>query len=103
MRINYYPWDQNGYKPEASCLIVNCTDGLKVRLKTNENEIKATYQKMNDPVYKDSCLELFLSPSLQTPDFYFNFELNSLGSLLLGYGTKREERHRVILENFRDR
>jgi hypothetical protein len=102
IKINHYPWDTNGYKPNAECKIVKCADGFKVRLETFEKEITATYTQMNDPVYKDSCLELFISPFQNDPDYYFNFELNPLGALLLGCGSKEQGRKRIILPNFKD-
>ncbi len=102
MTINHYPWDANGYKPNAECRVVCCADGLKVRMEASEKEITATYSEMNDPVYKDSCLEFFVSPFQDNPDYYFNFELNPLGTLLLGRGSKQLGRERINIENFKE-
>lgn len=101
MKIEHYPWDVNGYTPEAECRILCCTDGFKVNLFAAESVIKATYTEMNDPVYKDSCLELFLAPAPHASEHYFNFELNPLGTLLLSYGKDRFERERIGQDDFK--
>ncbi len=41
----------------------------------------ARYQGFQQPVFKDSCVELFLQPHGQGG--YFNFEFNALGAMLL--------------------
>lgn len=90
--IRYYPWNESGYTPKAYAKMY-CTDySLHIQLCTFEKEIKTVYEKMNDPVYKDSCLEFFIQPAPLDDGRYLNFELNSRGTLLLGIGKGRDDR-----------
>ena len=44
-------------------------------------------------VWEDSCCELFLSPVADGT--YYNLECNAAGTLLIGFGAKREGRERA--------
>src|SRR5690606_19542787 len=54
-----------------------------------EKHLKAVYRETNQPVYKDSCVEFFVSFDGKN---YYNLEFNSLGTALIGYGASREAR-----------
>ena len=60
-------------------------------MKTSETRIKAVHNERDSEVYKDSCMEFFLQPDTDDPD-YLNFEINALGVLHLGYGTNTDNR-----------
>ena len=53
-----------------------------------EENPKAIYDKYNDPVYKDSCLEFFVRFNSESPK-YMNFEMNSNGAFLAAVRTDR--------------
>lgn len=59
--IDCYPWDQNGYKPFAEAKLAYTRTCFHIRLKACENRVKAVYDNINDPVYKDSCMEFFFN------------------------------------------
>ena len=44
-------------------------------------------------VWEDSCCELFISPA--DDDTYYNIECNAAGTMLIGFGPKREGRERA--------
>lgn len=94
-RIDYYPWDSNGYKPEAEVKLFYTESHLHIRLKAWEKIIRATFMNTNDEVYKDSCVEFFFKPNPDKDDRYFNFEMNPFGTLLLGLGKDRSTRVRI--------
>lgn len=52
--------------------------------KVKEKYLKSIYLKTNEPVYKYSCVEFFISFD---EIHYYNFEFNSLGTALVGYGS----------------
>ena len=52
----------------------------------------ARFVKPGDPVYKDSCLELFCNFAPKVSDCYFNFEMNANGAYLVGFGPGRHDR-----------
>jgi len=67
---------------------------LYVRLTSTEPCILARYTGECDPVYQDSCLEMFLCPKAEDGR-YFNFEFNPNGSSFVGFGYGREDRMRL--------
>lgn len=73
-----------------------CHDGEKLylRMEAEESPVRATLTGPLDHVCRDSCLEFFLAPD--GGQRYFNFELNPLGTLYLGFGARRPMRVRQL-------
>ena len=63
-----------------------------VLFQVKEPEIRATFHAHGDPVFKDSCVEFFISDAEGT---YLNVECNPLGAVLSGIGRSRHERLRM--------
>ncbi|MBE6683492.1 MAG: hypothetical protein E7595_04985 [Ruminococcaceae bacterium] len=86
--ISNYKWTE-GYSPEAFAQLIYIEGrGFALRMACKEASPKAIYEKYNDPVYKDSCLEFFVSFNNQSPK-YMNFEMNSNGAFLAAVRTER--------------
>jgi len=96
--IDNCPWDENGYRPRSEAKVYYTDEAFHVLLKSFENEIKAVYENINDPVCKDSCLEFFINPAPETDNRYLNFEFNPLGTMLLGLGEGRNGRKLIELD-----
>ncbi len=94
--IMNFPWDDNGYRPKAFAQACHTEDALHVKLTAFEHKLRAVYGAMNEPVYTDSCLEFFIIPDPENDSRYLNFEINPLGTLLLGLGSTRDGR--ILLE-----
>ncbi|MBQ2846789.1 MAG: hypothetical protein IJE74_00840 [Clostridia bacterium] len=90
--IDSFMWDTNGCKPEsyASMFAVK-GEGIHALLWSFEENIRCECTRRDDPVYTDSCLELFLMP-VDGDNRYINFEVNSNGVYLSQIGTCREDR-----------
>lgn len=88
--IHNTPWVEYSYKPKVSFAMAYGDYGLFLKFYVEENHVKAVYSKPNDPVYKDSCVELFFSYA-DEPEYY-NFEFNCAGTCLLGFGKGRGNR-----------
>lgn len=89
-------WPAFPYCPEVRFKIAH--DGLCIYLEyqVREQQILARYRRVNEPVYKDSCVEFFLSFD---QEHYYNMEFNALGTALVGYGkNKKGERQRLSSE-----
>lgn len=97
--IKYFPWDVNGYKPEAYARAFYTDTHIYINLRAYEKKIKALYLNENEPVYKDSCLEFFIKPNPEKDGRYMNFEMNSYGTLLLGLGENRNGRSKPDITN----
>ncbi len=98
LRIDCYPWQGPAdYRPNASARLVRFRGGFAVRMWTDEQPLLARAVRMNDDVFRDSCMEFFLQPDRDQAG-YFNFELNPLGTLLLGFGPDRGGRRRIAAD-----
>jgi len=102
LSIDNYLWENNGYEPVTKAKLFYTDTHLHIFFKSYEKEIKVTYYNMNEDVYKNSCVEFFVNPNPEKDDRYFNFEMNAVGTLLLGLGVNRHGRKRFDIENFRE-
>ena len=87
-RIEEYPWksEERPYSPEkVEFRVLHDGSSLYVRFDTWEEEVRATYTVPNDPVCRDSCVEFFFQPD-NADGRYLSFEINPLGTLLIGLG-----------------
>ena len=71
------------------CAVKN--KGLFVLFFSEEPQPKAVYTKRDEPVYKDSCMELFIQP-ITDDKRYVNFEINPNAAYLSEIGTCRGDR-----------
>ncbi len=83
-------WSNNGYMPEARFCMAHTANGILLKYTVKEKHIKAVYRQVNDPVYKDSCVELFIA--FDNESNYYNLEFNSLGTALVGFGSGKNNR-----------
>ena len=90
--IDSYTWDENGCRPESYAVLFAVeNEGIHARLWSFEENIRCECTKRDDPVYTDSCLELFLLPVVGD-ERYINFEVNKNGVYLSEIGTCRADR-----------
>lgn len=93
--INNYPWGRPEICPVSFATLNLCDDGILVHLFADEENIRATVTEDNGPVCQDSCLEFFFSPCPAISNAYFNFEINPLGTLYVGFsadGTRKSSK-----------
>ncbi len=83
-------------KPLVRFTFARIVDGLLINFSVREDYTKASFTVDNEPVYKDSCVELFIDPS--GDGTYYNFEFNAIGTLLLGFGADRNYREKALPE-----
>lgn len=88
--IDIAPWKEYRYKPSVQFKIAHSNNGIILKFSITENELKVTYQRSNDAVYKDSCVEFFFSIGEETG--YYNFEFNAIGTCLAAFGINRHNR-----------
>lgn len=84
-------YGQMGYLPEREWI---------VKLTACEEEPRATYTQNDEPVYKDSALEVFLNFAPMA-DWYMNLEVNANGALLCHFGRKGEREPVVKRSTYR--
>ncbi len=83
-------WTSNGYLPEASFFMAYTANSILLKYSIKEKSIKAVYREINDPVYKDSCVEAFIA--FNNESSYYNLEFNCLGTAMAGYGSGKNDR-----------
>src|ERR1700712_4564749 len=91
--IDIEPWpDYPEYfdVPKVWFNIAHTGDHLFIKYDVTEHEVLARYKQINDPVYKDSCVEFFIA--FDDDKGYYNIEFNRLGTCLGRFGTDREDR-----------
>lgn len=90
--IDCYPWagTREVYCPRVEFRLIHDGQNLFVRFDVWESNIRATYTQPNDPVCRDSCVEFFFRPCVGDPR-YLSFEINPLGTLLIGLSTSGQD------------
>ncbi|HUC79257.1 MAG TPA: carbohydrate-binding family 9-like protein [Flavisolibacter sp.] len=88
--IDCTPWKAYPYKPDVHFSIAYNAAAVLLQYTVREEAIRAACGNINDPVYKDSCVEFFIC--LDDDASYYNFEFNCIGTVLAGFGKGREER-----------
>ena len=96
-QIDSFHWEgERPYRPRSVarlCAVRN--GGIYYRAFSNEADLRAVCTRRDEPVYEDSCLELFLNPYPEQSDSYLNVEINPNGAFLCQFGPAREGREWV--------
>lgn len=90
LNIDNAPWPAYSYRPSAKFALVHSGDCLFLKFYVSEETIRARYRQTNDPVFKDSCVEFFISFGEEAK--YYNLEFNCLGTCRAAFGAGRENR-----------
>ena len=101
-KIDHYMWDSD-YMPETYAQVAYAAtgdekEGLYIHFFCREANPRAIYTEHYDPVYRDSCMEIFFTmkaPDAE-PNGYINIESNSNPTTLICYGFDRYTRTRVV-------
>ncbi len=88
--ISNNPWPVYSYKPSVKFVLGYSYECLFIKFYVEEEAVRAKFRNINDPVFKDSCVEFFIS--FNEEEKYYNLEFNCLGTCRLGFGEGRENR-----------
>lgn len=89
--VTHYPWDTNGYKPRTEVTLRLEESALQVHFVSWETQLRAVEKAHNAPVYRDSCMEMFLQPDPEGDSRYINFEVNPNGAVYCAVNTPEGE------------
>lgn len=84
------------YKPKFEVRMAHNGKQLLINYRVTEECVRAVAPHDDGNVWEDSCCELFLSPVADGT--YYNMECNAAGTLLIGFGPKRNDRERASQE-----
>lgn len=97
-QIDSFHWEEgkNPYRPATLGRLCAVRDGgIYYRAYSAETQLRAECTGRDEPVYEDSCLELFINPCPELSDCYINVEVNPNGAFLCQFGSDRENRRWV--------
>lgn len=89
--IDCVDWaDEYPYKPKVNFALAYTDKELLVHYRVEEQCIRAVAPGDNGHVWEDSCCEFFVQPV--DDHTYYNIECNCAGTLLVGFGSGRDNR-----------
>ena len=83
-------WQEYPYQPNVKFRAAHTGDALLLHYQVTEASVRAVALADDGRVWEDACVEFFVSP--EGNDFYYNFECNCAGKLLLHGGEAGTER-----------
>lgn len=99
--LENFHWEKDNYsRPQTYVRFFAVKDeGFYAFMRSFEFPVLNRYTKRDDPVYTDSCLEVFLAP-VPGREEYINFEINPNGAFLSQFG--KERNNRVFIKELTD-
>ncbi|MDR1865109.1 MAG: hypothetical protein LBR08_05995 [Bacteroidales bacterium] len=94
--IGVVNWKEYPYRPWVQFRMACSGEEFLLQYQVREKYIRAMASGDNGEVWKDSCVEFFVSPF--DDGIYYNFEFNCAGVCLLAAGAGRNEREKAPLE-----
>jgi hypothetical protein len=82
-------WEEFRYQPKVYFRIGHISNEIWLKYYVEEKHIRAVETRTNGEVYKDSCVEFFISPDGEN---YYNFEFSCIGTIHLAFGSGRGNR-----------
>lgn len=94
--VSVLNWKEFPYAPSVKFRMAHDDENIYIDWEVEEDDVKAVAVEDGGKVYKDSCVELFISFD---KDFtYYNIETNCIGKILLCNGKERHNRTMVPSE-----
>ncbi len=83
LQLTHFRPESSDHRPPTSARLLFDTEGLYGIFAVEDRYVRCRHTRYLDPVYEDSCVELFVQPKADKG--YFNFEFNCGGALLCYY------------------
>lgn len=97
--ISVINWLQFPYKPVVHFRIAHSGSHIFLKFHVREKAVRAVETRINGEVYKDSCVEFFISFDGNN---YYNFEFSCIGTPHVAWGEGRHNRQRLPEETIRN-
>lgn len=89
-------WAEYPFRPRTTVAIAHTEEALLVRFEVEEEHVVGRCTEMHGPVYKDSCVEIFVREP--QAEHYYNFEINCIGTILAARRLSRNEKEYLSAE-----
>jgi len=93
VNIAKYMGPHPDFKPRVQAKMIYDDNSLYVIFNVFDRYVRCITDKINGPVWEDSCVEFFFSPDNNFSEKYFNLEINCGGTALMHYNTVAREKH----------
>jgi hypothetical protein len=98
LNIDQFPWYKSGDRQGTTVRLLYDDQAVYAQFICQDKHSYAVATKVNDPVYRDSCVEFFGSIDPAARPDYFNLEMNCCGTLLMGFNGSRANRAQITPE-----
>ena len=88
--IDTVNWAEYSYRPQVQFRMAYGDSAFFLKYSVKEQAVRAVATADNGEVWKDSCVEFFVTPA--DDGIYYNFEFNCAGTCLLAAGASRNGR-----------
>ncbi|HXK09803.1 MAG TPA: carbohydrate-binding family 9-like protein [Vicinamibacteria bacterium] len=85
LEIGHFRPEGSDHRPRARARLLYTEEGLCGLFHVEDRYVRSVHTRLGDPVYEDSCVEIFVQP--WPGRGYLNFEMNAGGALLAGHVT----------------
>ncbi len=85
LSVGNYMGEKPDHLPNVQAKLAYDDEAIYVIWRVEDRYIRAVAQKYQDAVYKDSCVEFFLTPGSDVSGGYFNLEMNCGGTALFHF------------------
>jgi hypothetical protein len=83
--ITNYMGARSEFHPKTQAKIMYNEENIFVIFRVHDRYVKCVTDTINGPVWEDSCVEFFFAPDTNSPESYFNLEVNCGGTPLFYY------------------
>lgn len=85
LELAHFRPEGSDHRPRTRARLLHTGDALLVLFRVEDRYVRSLHTRFGDPVYEDSCVEIFLEPAPGRG--YLNFEVNAGGALLASHVT----------------
>jgi len=85
LELAHFRPEGSAHRPRTRARLLHTGDGLAGIFRVEDRYVRSVHRQFGDPVYEDSCVEIFLQPRPERG--YLNFEMNAGGTLLASHVT----------------
>lgn len=85
LELSHFRPEGSAHRPRTRARLLHTGDGIAGIFRVEDRYVRSLHRRLGDPVYEDSCVEIFLQPRPERG--YLNFEWNAGGTLLASHVT----------------
>ncbi|MDB5120040.1 MAG: hypothetical protein JWN56_1258 [Sphingobacteriales bacterium] len=84
------------FRPKVQAKMMYDKQNIYVIFLVHDRYVRNMIEDYNGPVSSDACVEFFFSPDMNFTERYFNLEINSGGTPLMGYHTDGRKKYQLL-------